>query len=105
MARDLAEYAKDNAVRFFLFNFTDLFGTQRAKLVPAEAVANTCHGRPRPVCYRPTLGPPSRDRQPRSKVPYGRWRCSIDPVAIPISIAVFQNAQADTDSQTDEIRG
>src|SRR5688572_32332968 len=40
MARDLAEYAKDNAVRFFLFNFTDLFGTQRAKLVPAEAVAN-----------------------------------------------------------------
>jgi glutamine synthetase type III len=34
---DLAKYAKDNGIKFFLFNFTDLFGTQRAKLVPAEA--------------------------------------------------------------------
>jgi glutamine synthetase type III len=34
---DLAKYAKDNKIKFFLFNFTDLFGTQRAKLVPAEA--------------------------------------------------------------------
>jgi glutamine synthetase type III len=39
MASDLAKYAKENNIRFFLFNFTDLFGTQRAKLVPAEAVA------------------------------------------------------------------
>jgi glutamine synthetase len=39
MAGDLAKYAKDNKIRFFLFNFTDLFGTQRAKLVPAEAAA------------------------------------------------------------------
>lgn len=38
MAVDLAAYAKENKVKFFLFNFTDLFGTQRAKLVPAEAV-------------------------------------------------------------------
>jgi glutamine synthetase len=38
MASDLAKYAKENGVRFFLFNFTDLFGTQRAKLVPVEAV-------------------------------------------------------------------
>ncbi len=37
---DLAKFAKDKGVRFFLFNFTDLFGTQRAKLVPAEAVAD-----------------------------------------------------------------
>ncbi len=37
MAGDLAKYAKDNGIKFFLFNFTDLFGTQRAKLVPAEA--------------------------------------------------------------------
>ena len=37
MAGDLAKYAKDNKIKFFLFNFTDLFGTQRAKLVPAEA--------------------------------------------------------------------
>lgn len=34
---DLAKYAKDHNIRFFLFNFTDLFGVQRAKLVPAEA--------------------------------------------------------------------
>ncbi|MBX2840086.1 MAG: type III glutamate--ammonia ligase [Gammaproteobacteria bacterium] len=39
MAKDLAKYARDNKVRFFLFNFTDIFGTQRAKLVPAEAVS------------------------------------------------------------------
>ncbi len=39
MAVDLAKYAKDKKVKFFLFNFTDLYGTQRAKLVPAEAVA------------------------------------------------------------------
>ncbi len=37
---DLAKFAKDKKIKFFLFNFTDLFGTQRAKLVPAEAVAS-----------------------------------------------------------------
>ncbi len=37
MTDDLAAYARDNEIRFFLFNFTDLFGTQRAKLVPASA--------------------------------------------------------------------
>lgn len=39
MAIDLAKFANDNGIKFFLFNFTDLFGTQRAKLVPSEAVA------------------------------------------------------------------
>jgi glutamine synthetase type III len=38
MSADLAKYASDHSIKFFLFNFTDLFGTQRAKLVPAEAV-------------------------------------------------------------------
>jgi len=37
---DLAKVAKDKGIRFFLFNFTDLFGVQRAKLVPAEAVGD-----------------------------------------------------------------
>jgi len=37
MTDDLAQYAKDNGIRYFLFNFTDLLGTQRSKLVPAEA--------------------------------------------------------------------
>jgi glutamine synthetase type III len=39
MSADLAKYASDHSIKFFLFNFTDLFGTQRAKLVPAESVA------------------------------------------------------------------
>ena len=39
MTQDLAEYAKERKIKYFLFNFTDLFGTQRAKLVPAAAVA------------------------------------------------------------------
>ncbi len=39
MARDLAKYAKENGVKYFLMNFTDLFGTQRSKLVPAQAIA------------------------------------------------------------------
>jgi glutamine synthetase type III len=37
MALDLVAYARKNKVKFFLFNYTDLFGVQRAKLVPAEA--------------------------------------------------------------------
>jgi len=39
MTQDLAKFAKDNKIQYFLFNFTDLFGSQRAKLVPAPAVA------------------------------------------------------------------
>ena len=38
MPKDLKKYAADNDIKFFLFNFTDLFGVQRAKLVPAAAV-------------------------------------------------------------------
>ena len=32
MAGELAKYAKDNGVKFFLFNFTDLFGSDLAML-------------------------------------------------------------------------
>ncbi|MEO0327328.1 MAG: type III glutamate--ammonia ligase [Pseudomonadota bacterium] len=39
MATDLAKFAKEKGVKFFLVNFTDIFGSQRAKLVPAEAIA------------------------------------------------------------------
>ena len=35
---DLAAFAHDNAVRYFMISFTDLFGAQRAKLVPAQAI-------------------------------------------------------------------
>ena len=38
MPKDLKKYAADNDIKFFLFNFTDMFGVQRAKLVPAAAV-------------------------------------------------------------------
>jgi len=39
MGIDLEKYAVDNGVKFFLMNFTDLFGTQRSKLVPTQAIA------------------------------------------------------------------
>lgn len=39
MTQDLAAFAKERSIKYFLFNFTDLFGVQRAKLVPAAAVA------------------------------------------------------------------
>ena len=40
MATDLAKFAQDKGVKFFLMNFTDLFGTQRSKLVPAAAISD-----------------------------------------------------------------
>ncbi|MGJ8603037.1 MAG: type III glutamate--ammonia ligase [Marivita sp.] len=39
MTIDLATFAKDNGVKYFMISFTDLFGGQRAKLVPAQAIA------------------------------------------------------------------
>ena len=35
----LARFATDHGIRHFLFSFSDLFGVQRAKLVPASAAA------------------------------------------------------------------
>jgi glutamate---methylamine ligase len=40
MTTDLARFAKDNGVKYFMISFTDLFGGQRAKLVPAQAIAD-----------------------------------------------------------------
>jgi glutamine synthetase len=39
MATDLAEYARKKGVKYFMISYTDLFGAQRAKLVPAQAIA------------------------------------------------------------------
>ncbi|WP_299685985.1 type III glutamate--ammonia ligase [uncultured Tateyamaria sp.] len=39
MTTDLAKFAADNGVKYFMISFTDLFGGQRAKLVPAQAIA------------------------------------------------------------------
>ncbi|MBV9509211.1 MAG: type III glutamate--ammonia ligase [Caulobacteraceae bacterium] len=38
MPLDLADAAKDKGIKYFLISYTDLFGSQRAKLVPASAI-------------------------------------------------------------------
>ncbi|WP_426036112.1 type III glutamate--ammonia ligase [Cypionkella sp. TWP1-2-1b2] len=38
MVQDLAAYAKEKSVKYFMISYTDLFGAQRAKLVPAQAI-------------------------------------------------------------------
>ena len=39
MSKDLAAFAAERGVKYFMISYTDLFGAQRAKLVPAEAIA------------------------------------------------------------------
>ncbi|MET0968842.1 MAG: type III glutamate--ammonia ligase [Tardiphaga sp.] len=38
MAANLSEVAKEKGIKYFLISYTDLFGSQRAKLVPAQAI-------------------------------------------------------------------
>ena len=40
MTIDLAAFAKEKGVKYFMISFTDLFGGQRAKLVPTQAIAD-----------------------------------------------------------------
>ena len=40
MATDLARYADENGVEFFLISFVDLFGVLRSKLVPKRAIGD-----------------------------------------------------------------
>ncbi|TKB30231.1 MAG: type III glutamate--ammonia ligase, partial [Mesorhizobium sp.] len=40
MGNDLAAFAKEKGVKYFMISYTDLFGGQRAKLVPAQAIAD-----------------------------------------------------------------
>ena len=40
MSIDLADFAEEKGVKYFMISFTDLFGGQRAKLVPAQAMAD-----------------------------------------------------------------
>jgi glutamine synthetase type III len=37
---DLAAFAEQKSIRYFMISYTDLFGGQRAKLVPREAIAD-----------------------------------------------------------------
>ena len=39
MSIDLDKAAKDRGIKYFLISYVDLFGTMRAKLVPAAAIA------------------------------------------------------------------
>ncbi len=39
MTQDLAKFAAEKGVKYFMISFTDLFGGQRAKLVPAQAIS------------------------------------------------------------------
>ena len=43
MAINLAEFAKEKNVKYFMISYTDLFGGQRAKLVPAQAIGAMQH--------------------------------------------------------------
>ena len=38
MAKDLAKWATEKGVKYFMVSYTDLFGGQRAKLVPTQAI-------------------------------------------------------------------
>ena len=40
MATISPQFAKKNGVKYFMISYTDLFGGQRAKLVPAQAIAD-----------------------------------------------------------------
>lgn len=40
-AMDLEHYAHENNIRYFLVNYTDLFGVQRAKMVPSASISQT----------------------------------------------------------------
>jgi len=39
MTLDLAAFAKEKGIKYFMISYTDLFAGQRAKLVPAQAIA------------------------------------------------------------------
>jgi len=40
MTKELAAFAKEKGIKYFMISFTDLFGGQRAKLVPTQAIAD-----------------------------------------------------------------
>ncbi len=56
MTLDLANFAKDNGIKYFMISYTDLFGGQRAKLVPA---AGDCRHAGRRAQALPVLPPGS----------------------------------------------
>ena len=60
MPLDLAEIAKAKSIKYFLISYTDLFGAQRAKLVPASAIARHAEVRRRLCRLRHLAGHDAR---------------------------------------------
>ncbi len=44
MTQNLSDFAKERGVKYFMISFTDLFGSQRAKLVPAQVINGVVEG-------------------------------------------------------------
>jgi len=44
MTQNLSDFAKERGVKYFMISFTDLFGSQRAKLVPAQVINGVVKG-------------------------------------------------------------
>jgi glutamine synthetase type III len=44
MAKELSEFASNNGIKYFMISYTDLFGAQRAKLVPTQAISDMQKG-------------------------------------------------------------
>jgi glutamine synthetase type III len=40
VTQDLTKFAAERGIKYFMISYTDLFGAQRAKLVPAQAIAD-----------------------------------------------------------------
>ncbi len=40
MPQDLVKFAKDKGIKYFMISYTDLFGMQRTKLVPSQAIGD-----------------------------------------------------------------
>ena len=61
MAKDLAKWANEKGVKYFMVSFTDLAGAQRAKLVPASVINGVVAGGA--VAGRAAVGrPPAETR-------------------------------------------
>ena len=73
MAKDLAKWAKDKGVKYFMISYTDLFGGQRAKLVPTQAIADM-HVLQRDVRFAAVVLDPPRGLRRQAQQPLDRGR-------------------------------
>ena len=64
---DLAKVAAERGIKYFLISFVDLFGTMRAKLVPAATTTTTSLPRRVMRCGRPASASSTRQSGRRAK--------------------------------------